>query len=77
VGGKGVETYYPYTLINGVSEEKFKDLSNAFREAAKKNGLLESGGSDFHGKTRKNVFLNQMNIPYFILENLKKNLPQA
>ncbi len=45
-------------------------------ELAKKNNLLLSGGSDFHGKPKPNISIGKgkgdLNIPYFILENLKK-----
>lgn len=43
---------------------------------AKRLGLLPSGGSDFHGKNKPDIFLgsgkNNLAIPYAFWENLKK-----
>ncbi len=75
IGGAGVETYYPYDLINRMTEEEFEELTKSFRKFTKEHGLLESGGSDFHGETRKSVGLNQMKVPDFVLENLRNNIP--
>ena len=36
--------------------------------------LLPSGGSDFHGDNKKDIDLGCVNIPYDVLENMKKYL---
>lgn len=74
LGGMGIETIYPYEI----SYAKFYDQSKSdniiqfFREYTKKNNLLETGGSDFHGKIRDTI-LGFLNIDYKILEEIKKN----
>ena len=66
-GLDGIEAIYcTYT----VGEER--DM----KDFAKKNGLLISGGSDFHGSTKPNLELatgyGKLYIPYSVLENIKK-----
>lgn len=47
------------------------------KELARQNGLLLSGGSDFHGKTKPNLNLGtgygKLYIPYEILEKIKEH----
>ncbi|MCM1467231.1 MAG: phosphoesterase, partial [Alistipes sp.] len=48
------------------------------RKLAKENGLLISGGSDFHGTNKPHIRLGvgkgNLKVPYEVLENLKKRL---
>lgn len=48
------------------------------KQFAQKNGLLISGGSDFHGSTKPNLNLaigyGKLHIPYSVLENIKTAL---
>ncbi len=48
------------------------------KQFAEKNGLLISGGSDFHGSTKPNLNLaigyGKLHIPYSVLENIKTAL---
>ncbi|MBY8995906.1 MAG: PHP domain-containing protein [Candidatus Heimdallarchaeota archaeon] len=62
-GLMGLEVYYP-----SHSEEQIKH----FRELAKKYDLLESGGTDCHGKLNEGPFIGSLNIPYTILEKIKE-----
>lgn len=47
-----------------------------FRAVAERTGLLESGGSDFHGHTKKDIRLGvgrgNLNIPYEVLDHLRE-----
>ncbi|HLD58171.1 MAG TPA: PHP domain-containing protein [archaeon] len=73
--GDGIETYYPYHLIcseKKISEKENLALINFFRGTAKSLGLLESGGSDFHGGDRQTI--NAVGIPDSVLEKLRESL---
>ena len=73
-GGKGIETYYPYAKLyahGGYDKEKEKKAIDYLKEIAKEKGLFETGGSDFHGGDRTTV-IDEMRIPYSVLEEIKK-----
>ncbi|MEW6036015.1 MAG: PHP domain-containing protein [Candidatus Micrarchaeota archaeon] len=75
-GGDGVETYYDY--IKNRPEVKTTKTQNSklttlARKLAAGCGLLESGGSDFHG-ANKGQELGQFGAPDWILDRLKKAL---
>ncbi len=63
VGLAGIEVYYPSHTIEQI--KKFKEL-------AKKYKLLESGGSDCHGKLNEGPFIGSLKIPYSVLQKMKK-----
>lgn len=70
-GLDGMEVYYP----------KFDAQATALAEQiAKEFRLLPSGGSDFHGENKPDIALgtgkNNLNIPHFLLENLKERRGQ-
>ena len=70
-GGDGIETYYDYESSRyhtGFKESN--KINKKFRKIAEKYGLMQSGGSDFHG--RANDVLGRLKVPYSILEKLKK-----
>lgn len=65
-GLRGTETIYSL----------YSDDDTAFAKAeCKKNGLLESGGSDFHGTTKPDISLGRgkgnLEIPYGFFEKLR------
>ena len=72
-GGQGIETIYPYDLVFPKEYDKAKTERKIlfFRGIAKKFGLVESGGSDFHGKIRKST-IGCANVGNEILEKIKK-----
>lgn len=65
-GIDGIECYHP--LCSKENQELFIRMS-------KERGLLISGGSDFHGKTKPGIEIGQgygnLKIPYEILVNMK------
>lgn len=70
-GLDGMEVYYP----------KFDAQATALAEQiAKEFRLLPSGGSDFHGENKPDIALgtgkNNLNIPHFLLEDLKERRGQ-
>lgn len=71
--GDGIETYYDYEssrykVIRNISNK----INKKFSKIAKKYGLLETGGSDFHGK--KGQVLGKLKVPYSILKRMKEKL---
>lgn len=70
-GLKGLEVYY--SSNTGFDEQICYSLANRF-------GLLMTGGSDFHGANKPNLYLgtgrnHNLNIPEQLLEPLYKALP--
>ena len=63
VGLAGIEIYYP---------SHTNEQINKFKELAKKYKLLESGGSDCHGKLNEGPFIGSLKIPYSVLQKMKK-----
>lgn len=67
-GLDGIEAIY---CTYSTSEER------EMKEFARKNNLLISGGSDFHGSTKPKLQLatgyGKLHIPYSVLENIKNN----
>lgn len=64
-GLMGLEIYYP---------SHTKKQIKLFRELAKKHDLLESGGTDCHGKLNEGPFIGSLNIPYSLLEKIKERI---
>ena len=72
-GGDGIETYYAYECSRQkITVNERNALIKKFREIAKRFNLLETGGSDFHGKDGQ--ILGQLKVPYSVLEKLRKSL---
>jgi hypothetical protein len=72
-GGQGIETIYPYDIV---FPEKHKKMDTEkkilfFRKIAKNKGLIEAGGSDFHGKMR-DPNLGTIKVSYDLLDKIKK-----
>ena len=72
-GGDGIETYYEYEESRFHTGKKAQNnIINKFRKIVKKRNVLETGGSDFHG--RPSQVLGKLMVPYSVLVNLKKHL---
>jgi len=65
LGLDGIETVHPRHTPFQVDQ---------YREIVRKNGLLECGGSDTHGNRRGDETLGTMNVPYDILQEMKRKL---
>lgn len=61
-GLMGIEVYYP---------EHTPGMTSFYLEAAKKYGLLVTGGSDCHGSAKPEVRIGSVKIPYELVEKLK------
>lgn len=62
-GLMGLEVYYP---------SHTKEQVKLYRDLAKKHDLLESGGTDCHGKLNEGPFIGRLNIPYSLLAKIKE-----
>jgi len=62
-GLMGLEAYYP---------EHSQSMINFYLNLAKDNGLLVTGGSDFHGSAKPKVKIGATKIPYELVERLKE-----
>jgi len=75
-GGDGIETYYDYVMNrpeNRVDLKGNAELQAKARSIASEFGLLESGGSDFHGKN-KSQSLGDYTVPDDILDKMEAAL---
>jgi predicted metal-dependent phosphoesterase TrpH len=63
VGLDGIETIHPRHNQQQVDH---------YREIIQKHQLLETGGSDCHGDRKSHVMIGQFNVPYSIVEKMKK-----
>ncbi|MEK6946825.1 MAG: PHP domain-containing protein [Nanoarchaeota archaeon] len=72
-GGDGIETYYAYeTSRYHAGKRANSKIVGKFKKIAKEKNILETGGSDFHG--RLNQVLGKLKVPYFVLDNLKNHI---
>ncbi|MBI2106701.1 PHP domain-containing protein [Candidatus Woesearchaeota archaeon] len=72
-GGDGIETYYEYETSRYHTGKKARNaIIKKFRKIVRIKNILETGGSDFHG--RPGQVLGKLKVPYSVLENLKKRL---
>ncbi len=62
LGLDGIETLHPKHLPM---------MTEMYQEIVRKNGLLETGGSDCHGGRRGEIMLGIIPIPYHLLEAIK------
>ncbi len=65
IGLDGIETIHPRHTQQQV---------NHYREIIQKHQLLETGGSDCHGVRKSQVMIGQFNVPYTIVEKMKRQL---
>ncbi len=72
VGGKAIETYYGYgTNIKGLTPEEGQVRSEFVKKITREKGLLETGGSDFHGLIRP-IYVGDAGLPRELLEKLNE-----
>ena len=73
-GGLGIETFYPYNFVCGLTSFQAKSLNKFYANIAKKRKILQSGGSDFHSRIRKEVTLGILKIDYNILKEIVRKI---
>jgi hypothetical protein len=64
-GLKGIEVWHPKHTPFQVEQ---------YRRLARKNGLVTTGGSDFHGAAMGAVFVGMCDVPFSVLEELRSRL---
>ena len=72
-GGDAVETIYPYAE-HAPEKDFFENGINELKQKMLEKGVLESGGSDYHGTKTGEPVLGEMNIPYIFVEKMKERL---
>jgi len=70
-GGQGIETKYSYHSSHGIPKKESERKNRLFSRIAEENGLLKSGGTDYHGGERK-IGIGEEGITKKEFEELKK-----
>ena len=62
-GLNGIETIHP---------RHNQEQINRYREFVQKYGLIETGGSDCHGKRFSEILIGKLDVPYSIVDKMKQ-----
>ena len=62
-GLRGLEVYH---------SDHSASVRDRYRKLAEEHNLLITGGSDYHGTVKKDVFIGKVNIPYELVEKLEQ-----
>lgn len=65
MGLDGIETMHP---------RHFPEMIDYYREVTRRNGLLETGGSDCHGARRGEMMIGTQMVPHDFLEEMKSQI---
>jgi predicted metal-dependent phosphoesterase TrpH len=74
-GIQGVEYYYPYDQVAGQSDEWYSNIGSnleKLRLLAIKQGLILTGGTDYHGVIPGKADLGSLPVPSSVLESLQQ-----
>jgi predicted metal-dependent phosphoesterase TrpH len=81
-GVKGLEVYYSYDknrpFHNGeplISKDELSELVGHYSTLAEKHGMLKTGGTDFHGATKPQIEVGEVDARYSLLQALKDARP--
>lgn len=81
-GVKGLEVYYSYDknrpFHNGeplISKDELAELVGHHSTLAEKHGMLKTGGTDFHGATKPQIEVGEVDARYSLLQALKDARP--
>jgi predicted metal-dependent phosphoesterase TrpH len=81
-GVKGLEVYYSYDknrpFHNGeplISKDELAELVGHYSTLAEKHGMLKTGGTDFHGATKPQIEVGEVDARYSLLQALKDARP--
>ncbi|MFH1864630.1 MAG: hypothetical protein ABIK85_01980, partial [Candidatus Eisenbacteria bacterium] len=79
---KGLEVYYSYDknrpFHNGeplISKDELAELVGHYSTLAEKHGMLKTGGTDFHGVTKPQIQVGEVDARYSLLQALKDARP--
>lgn len=62
-GLKGLEVYYPNCIAA---------VTQFYERIAHKHGLIATGGSDDHGRSRQYTYIGKATVPYAVVEQLRQ-----
>lgn len=78
-GVRGIETYYTYDRNRPycddaplITDAQFDELVNHYICLACRYGLLMTGGTDFHGASKPQIDIGDVEVPYRLLAELKR-----
>jgi len=77
-GIKGLEVYYSYDknrpFHNGkalITKDELAELVGHYAGLAEKHGMLRTGGTDFHGVTKPQIQVGEVDVRYSLVKALK------
>lgn len=75
MGGDGIETMYPYDKVfpDNYDKKRTNETIKFFIKIAEGKNILQTGGSDFHGRIR-DIKIGDMDIGFYMLKEIKKKL---
>jgi len=62
-GLKGLEVYYPNCMPT---------VTQFYERIAQKHGLIATGGSDDHGRSKQHTYIGKTTVPYSVVEQLRQ-----
>jgi predicted metal-dependent phosphoesterase TrpH len=78
-GVRGIEVHYPYDKArpyhNGgplISTCELGALVSHYAALARHHGILETGGTDFHGSNKPDIEIGEIEVPYRLLRGLRE-----
>lgn len=78
-GVKGLEVYYPYSkgrpFHDGrplIDDGELARLIGHYEELALEHGLLMTGGTDYHGTSKPQIEIGEVEVPYRLLNALRE-----
>ena len=83
-GIKGLEVYYSYDKNRPfhnseplITKDELAELVGHYAGLAEKHGMLRTGGTDFHGVTKPQIEVGEVDVRYSLVEALKAARPTA
>ena len=80
-GVRGVEVYYPYDKGRPfgnaeplITRDELRALWEHYEALARGHGALVTGGTDFHGSSKPQIEIGEVDVPYRLLEELRAAL---
>jgi 3',5'-nucleoside bisphosphate phosphatase len=80
-GVRGLEVFYPYDknrpYHNGgplITKDELGELVGHYAELAERHGLLMTGGTDFHGVTKPQIQIGEVDATYRLVRAMKEAL---
>ena len=77
-GIQGLETYYSYDKNRPfhnseplITKDELAELVGHYAALADKHGMLRTGGTDFHGVTKPQIEVGEVDVRYSLVEALK------